>query len=40
MGATVIAAASTKEKLDLCKSIGADFMVNYETEDLKKRGQK
>ncbi len=29
MGATVIACASTQEKLDLCKSYGADHLVNY-----------
>jgi len=37
MGAKVIAAASTQEKLDLCKSYGADELINYETEDLKAR---
>ncbi len=35
MGAKVIAAASTQEKLDLCKSYGADELINYEEEDLK-----
>jgi NADPH2:quinone reductase len=35
MGATVIAAASSKEKLALCKRIGADHLINYEEEDLK-----
>ncbi len=29
MGATVIAAASTDEKCELCKSIGADLAINY-----------
>ncbi|MCY7319571.1 MAG: NADPH:quinone oxidoreductase family protein [Ramlibacter sp.] len=29
MGATVIAAASTDEKCELCKSIGADLTINY-----------
>lgn len=37
MGARVIAAASTQEKLDLCKAYGADELVNYATEDLKLR---
>lgn len=36
-GATVIAAASTDEKLALCKKYGADFTINYTNEDLKKR---
>lgn len=35
MGATVIAAASTDEKLELCTSYGADLTINYEKEDLK-----
>lgn len=35
MGATVIAAASTDEKLELCKEYGADATINYTTEDLK-----
>ena len=37
MGAKVIAAASTDEKLDLCKQYGADATINYTNEDLKKR---
>ena len=37
MGAKVIAAASTQEKLDLCKSYGADEVINYTTENLKER---
>ncbi len=37
MGAKVIAAASTDEKLALCKEYGADETINYSTEDLKKR---
>ena len=37
MGAKVIACASTDEKLDLCKSYGADETINYTTEDLKAR---
>ena len=38
-GATVIAAASTDEKLELCKQYGADHAINYTTEDLKKRAK-
>ncbi|MEB2786032.1 NADPH:quinone oxidoreductase family protein [Algoriphagus persicinus] len=37
MGAKVIAAASSDEKLALCKSKGADEIINYESEDLKTR---
>ncbi len=37
MGAKVIAAASTDEKLQLCKEFGADELINYSTEDLKSR---
>jgi len=37
MGAKVVAAASTDEKLDLCKQYGADATINYTNEDLKKR---
>lgn len=37
MGAKVIAAASTDEKLDLCKKAGADELINYSTEKLKDR---
>jgi NADPH2:quinone reductase len=37
MGARVIACASTDEKLALCTEHGADEVINYETEDLKKR---
>lgn len=35
MGARVIAAASTDEKCELCKSIGADATINYSREDLR-----
>jgi len=35
MGAKVIAAASTNEKLAYCKMIGADETINYSTENLK-----
>jgi NADPH2:quinone reductase len=34
MGAKVIAAASTDEKCELCKSIGADLTINYSKENL------
>ncbi len=37
MGAKVIAAASTADKLALCKEYGADEVINYREEDLKKR---
>ncbi len=37
IGATVIACASTEEKLDLCKQYGADHTINYNTENLKDR---
>lgn len=36
LGAKVIACASTDEKLELCKAHGADLILNYATEDLKK----
>lgn len=35
MGATVIAAASSDEKLTICNQKGADFVINYTSEDLK-----
>jgi len=37
MGARVIAAASSDDKLEFCRSIGADDLVNYSTENLKGR---
>ncbi len=37
MGGRVIAAAGTDEKLELCRSMGADMMINYTNEDLRKR---
>ncbi|MBD2704993.1 NADPH:quinone oxidoreductase family protein [Spirosoma sp. BT702] len=37
MGATVIAAASTDEKLAVCQEKGATFLINYTTEDLRER---
>ncbi|MED5553412.1 MAG: NADPH:quinone oxidoreductase family protein [Actinomycetota bacterium] len=39
MGARVIAAASTEEKLDLCRERGADETINYSDEDLKERSK-
>ena len=37
MGARVIAAASSDEKLATCKAMGADEVINYKTEDLRER---
>lgn len=37
MGATVIAAASSAEKLAICKEKGADFTINYSNEDLREK---
>ncbi|HBU63230.1 MAG TPA: NADPH:quinone oxidoreductase, partial [Oceanicaulis sp.] len=37
MGAKVIAAASSDEKLQFCRDNGADETINYTTEDLKAR---
>lgn len=37
MGARVIAAASSDEKLEVCKQYGADAVINYEREDLRER---
>ncbi len=39
MGARVIAAASSEEKLDLCRQSGADETINYATENLKDRAK-
>jgi NADPH2:quinone reductase len=39
MGARVIAAASSDEKLALCTERGADATINYSTEDLKQRAK-
>mmetsp|Transcript_122293 Transcript_122293/g.351317 ORF Transcript_122293/g.351317 Transcript_122293/m.351317 type:complete len:348 (-) Transcript_122293:114-1157(-) len=35
LGARVIAAASSDEKLEACKKVGADFVVNYSKQTLK-----
>ena len=37
MGATVIAAASTDEKLAVCREKGATHAINYSTDDLRER---
>ncbi|MBT5919256.1 MAG: NADPH:quinone oxidoreductase family protein [Alphaproteobacteria bacterium] len=37
MGATVIAAASSAEKLEVCKQYGADHVINYSEEDIRER---
>jgi NADPH:quinone reductase len=37
VGARVIAAASSDEKLDVCKQHGADEVINYSTEDVRDR---
>lgn len=39
LGATVIAAASSAEKLAAATAMGADNVINYETEDLKTRAR-
>jgi NADPH2:quinone reductase len=39
MGARVIAAASSEEKLELCRQRGADETINYATENLKERAK-
>ena len=39
LGARVIAAASTEEKLALCREAGADETINYAEEDLKARAK-
>jgi NADPH:quinone reductase len=40
MGATVIAAASTDDKLALCRDYGADYTINYSHEDLRESVKK
>ena len=39
-GARVLAAAGTEEKLELCKDLGADVLINYTQEDFAKRVRK
>ena len=39
MGARVIAAASSEEKLALCRAAGADETINYAKENLKDRAK-
>ncbi len=38
-GARVVAAASSDEKLEVCKAHGADEVINYTTEDLRARAK-
>jgi NADPH:quinone reductase-like Zn-dependent oxidoreductase len=40
VGARVLAAASTDEKLGLCRELGADVLINYAEEDFVKRVRK
>jgi NADPH:quinone reductase len=37
MGARVIACASSEEKMAACKQLGADEVINYDSEDLRER---
>lgn len=37
LGAKVIACASSPEKLEICKRHGADHLINYATEDVRKK---
>lgn len=39
MGAHIVAAASSDEKLAVCKEYGADEFINYNTEDLRQRAK-
>jgi len=39
-GGIVIAAASSEEKLKVAKQVGADYVINYEIEDMKERVEK
>jgi len=39
LGARVLAAASSPAKLEVCRSMGADAVVDYTTEDLKERAK-
>jgi NADPH2:quinone reductase len=40
MGATVIAAASSEDKLALCREYGADYTINYSQDDLREAVKK
>jgi NADPH:quinone reductase len=40
LGARVIAAASSNEKLEICKAHGADAIINYSTQDLREEIKK
>jgi NADPH2:quinone reductase len=40
LGARVIAAASSNEKLEICKAHGADAIINYTTQDLREEIKK
>ena len=37
LGGRVLAAASSPEKLEVCRAAGAEAVIDYETEDLKER---
>lgn len=39
LGASVIAAASSPEKLEACRALGADAVIDYSSEDLKTRAR-
>jgi NADPH2:quinone reductase len=39
LGARVIAAASSPERLELCRAAGADALIDYSTDDLKTRAK-
>jgi NADPH2:quinone reductase len=39
LGAKVIAAASSADKLEVCKALGADHLIDYSTESLKERAK-
>ncbi len=39
-GCWIIAAAGTDEKVDVCRTLGADEVINYDTEDLYERVMK